>query len=73
MAAVKSKTEQLIEACKRTSEINRGMYPITKASNVFKEDGTSLEPAPAEGEGDEEGEEDDDDNDGDESDSLPKT
>lgn len=41
--AVKTKTEELIEAAKKTSLINRGQYPVTKASNVYKEDGTSLE------------------------------
>lgn len=44
--SVKSKTEELIEACQRTSEINRGMYPITKTTNVFKEDGSRLEDPP---------------------------
>lgn len=47
--AIKSKVDQLVDACKKTSLINRGAYPITKASNVFKEDGSSLENKSSEG------------------------
>lgn len=36
--------QQAIENITAASLCNRGMYPITKAANVFKEDGTSLEP-----------------------------
>lgn len=43
MAKQKTKTEELIEAAKKTSLINRGQYPVTKATNVFKEDGSPLE------------------------------
>lgn len=50
MAKQKTKTEELIEAAKKTSLINRGQYPVTKASNVFKEDGTSLEDTEENGE-----------------------
>ena len=48
---VMSETERLIAACKRTSQINRGMYPVTKATNVFMEDGSPLEEPPAQDEG----------------------
>lgn len=37
---------EAIENIEAASACNRGMYPITKAANVFKEDGTSLEPTP---------------------------
>ena len=35
--------EELIKKAKATSIANRGKYPITVATNVYKQDGTSLE------------------------------
>ena len=35
--------EELIKKAKATSVINRGMYPVTVATNVYKQDGTPLE------------------------------
>jgi len=34
---------EAIEMAKKATTITRGMYPFTKASHVFKEDGTPLE------------------------------
>ena len=34
---------EAIEAAKKAAECNRGMYPYTLATNVFKTDGTPLE------------------------------
>ena len=35
---------EAIENAKQAAISNRGMYPYTTATNVFKKDGTTLEP-----------------------------
>ena len=36
---------EAIETAKSASQSNRGMYPFTTTSNVYNQDGTSLEEA----------------------------
>ena len=38
--------EELIKKSKAASIKNRGMYPVTIATNVYKQDGTSMETVP---------------------------
>ena len=43
MASSNHIVEEFIRKCEEASLINRGYYPVTKASNVFKESGEPLE------------------------------
>ena len=45
---------EAIENAKQAAISNRGMYPYTTATNVFKKDGTTLEPRDEETAGGEE-------------------
>ena len=45
---------EAIENAKQAAISNRGMYPYTTATNVFKKDGTTLEPRDEEADGGEE-------------------
>lgn len=45
---------EAIENAKQAAISNRGMYPYTTATNVFKKDGTTLEPRDEETDGGEE-------------------
>lgn len=45
---------EAIENAKQAAISNRGMYPYTTATNVFKKDGTTLEPRDEEIDGGEE-------------------
>ena len=45
---------EAIENAKQAAISNRGMYPYTTATNVFKKDGTTLEPRDEETDGSEE-------------------
>ena len=45
---------EAIENAKQAAISNRGMYPYTTTTNVFKKDGTTLEPRDEETDGGEE-------------------